>query len=149
MLSASATGSPIILGNGDVAICAGDRLYRFTAAGAPAWASPAALSGVGLTPLALAGPGATPTLLVPTRSGTVDAVRAADGALLWSVSLSVNELREGTVRAAAAAASSTAWFTSADGLLHGLVVDGALDPAAPWPKAWHDPRNTGNLAAAR
>jgi hypothetical protein len=145
-LPTSASGGPIILSNGDVAICAGDQLHRFTAAGAAAWAAPVRLDGIGLTPLALAGPGAVATLLVPTRSGTVHAVRASDGALLWSASLSVNELREGTVRAAAAARTSTAWFTSADGLLHGLVVDGALDTAAPWPKAWHDGRNTGNLA---
>jgi hypothetical protein len=147
-LGASPGGGAVVLSNGDVAVCVGSELRRFTPAGAPAWAAPAALSGAGLTPLALAGPGAVPTLLVPTRSGTVDAIRAADGALLWSASLTVNvELREGTVRAAADARTSTAWFTSADGLLHGLVVDGSLDASAPWPKAWHDARNTGNLAA--
>lgn len=148
-LPTSVGGGAVVLANGDVAICVGSELRRYTAAGEPAWAAPAPLTGAGLTPLALAGPGATATLLVPTRSGTVDAVRAADGARLWSASLTVNvELREGTVRAAAGARASTAWFTSSDGRLHGLVVDGALDPAAPWPKAWHDPRNTGNLAAA-
>jgi outer membrane protein assembly factor BamB len=147
-LGASAGGGAIILSNGDVALCVGNQLHRFTAAGAPAWAAPATLDGAGLTPLVLASPAGPPTLLVPTRAGTVHAVHAQTGAPLWSLSLSVNELREGTVRAAAGARTSTAWFTSADGLLHGLVVDGALDAAAPWPKAWHDARNTGNLGAA-
>jgi outer membrane protein assembly factor BamB len=148
-LGASPGGGAVVLANGDVAICVGNELRRYTSGGEPAWAAPAPLTGAGLTPIALAGPGAAATLLVPTRSGTVDAVRASDGARLWSASLTVNvELREGTVRAAAGARASTAWFTSSDGLLHGLVVDGALDPAAPWPKAWHDPRNTGNLSAA-
>jgi outer membrane protein assembly factor BamB len=145
-LGANPGGSPIVLANGDVAICVGGELRRYTAAGAPVWSAP--LTGAGLTPLALASPDVGATLLVPTRAGTVDALDAASGARRWSVSLTVNvELREGTVGALAGARTSTAWFTSADGLLHGLVVDGALDAAAPWPKAWHDARNSGNLAA--
>jgi hypothetical protein len=144
-LFTSTGGSPVVLSSGDVAICVGSELRRFTAAGAPVWTAP--LTGPGLTPLVLAEPGGGSTLLVPTRSGTVDAVDGGSGARRWTVSLTVNvELREGTVRAAAGARASTAWFTSVDGLLHGLVVDGALDGAAPWPKAWHDARNTGNLA---
>jgi len=27
-----------------------------------------------------------------------------------------------------------------------VILDGRLDPAAPWPKAFHDPQNTGNAA---
>jgi hypothetical protein len=144
-LGANPGGSPVVLSNGDVAICVGSELRRFTPAGAPVWTAP--LSGPGLTPLALAEPGGAGALLVPTRSGSVDLIDATSGARRWTASLTVNvELREGTVRAAAGARASTAWFTSVDGLLHGLVVDGALDGAAPWPKAWHDARNTGNLA---
>jgi outer membrane protein assembly factor BamB len=147
-LGANPGGSPVVLSNGDVAVCVGTELRRYTAAGALAWTAP--LDGAGLSPLALAAPGGEATLLVPTRAGSVVALRAADGARRWVASLTVNvELREGTVRTSAGARTSTAWFTSADGLLHALVVDGALDPAAPWPKAWHDERNTGNLATPR
>jgi hypothetical protein len=37
---------------------------------------------------------------------------------------------------------STAYFAGADGVLHAVIVDGALDESAPWPKAFHDPQNT-------
>lgn len=148
-LGASVGGGAVVLATGEVAVCVGDALHLFTAAGAPAWGAPTPLDGAGLTPLVLAGPAQPTTLLVPTRAGSVHAIRAQDGATLWSVSLTVNvELREGAVAAAPGARTSTAWFTSADGQLHGLVVDGALDASAPWPKAWHDGRNSGNLAAA-
>lgn len=149
-LGANPGGGPVVLADGSVAISVGATLRRHAAGGAAVWAAPAALTGDGLTPLVLAAPGGERTLLVPTRAGTVDAVRAQDGARLWSASLTVNvELREGTVAPSADGRSSVAWFTSADGRLHGLVVDGALDAAAPWPKAWHDRRNTGHLAAPR
>jgi hypothetical protein len=37
---------------------------------------------------------------------------------------------------------SHAYVSSANGWLYSVVVDGALDDSAPWPKAFHDPRNT-------
>lgn len=149
-LGSNPGGGPVVLADGSAAVSVGATLRRHLPSGLSAWVVPAPLGGAGLTPLVLAGPGTPTTLLVPTRAGGVDAVRAEDGARLWSASLTVNgELREGTAWPAADGLTSLAWFTSGDGLLHGLVVDGALDPAAPWPKAWHDPRNTGNLATPR
>ena len=35
-------------------------------------------------------------------------------------------------------------MAGADGKLYAVVVDGQLDVTAPWPKAFHDPRNTSN-----
>ena len=37
---------------------------------------------------------------------------------------------------------STAYVASASGKLFAVVVDGQLDASAPWPKAFHDPKNT-------
>ena len=39
---------------------------------------------------------------------------------------------------------STAYISSASGKLYAVIVDGELDTSAPWPKAFHDPRNTNN-----
>ncbi len=118
-------------------------LGRYTSAGAVVWVGPPTLLGIGLTPLVLAGGDAT--FLVPTKSGTIHAISNA-GEVLWTGSLANVELREGNVFGPPGAAVSTAYFTSADGRLHAVAVDGHLDAAAPWPKAWHDPRNTSNAA---
>jgi outer membrane protein assembly factor BamB len=91
--------------------------------------------------------GTSTSFLVPTRSGTVHLV-AADGTEIWSGTLAVGQaLGEGNVHSPAAAPFGTAYLTSADGRLHAVIVDGHLDTSAPWPKAWHDPRNTGNAAS--
>jgi hypothetical protein len=37
---------------------------------------------------------------------------------------------------------SYAYFASGNGRLYSVVVDGQLDASAPWPKAFHDPKNT-------
>ena len=37
---------------------------------------------------------------------------------------------------------SVAYLANEGGRLFALIVDGALDGTAPWPKAFHDPRNT-------
>jgi hypothetical protein len=42
------------------------------------------------------------------------------------------------------ATTSTAYLAGADGNLYAVIVDGALDTSAPWPKAFHDPQNTSN-----
>ena len=44
----------------------------------------------------------------------------------------------------AGAVMSTAYVSGADGKLYAVIVDGQLDTSAPWPKAFHDPRNTNN-----
>jgi hypothetical protein len=143
-LGSSAGGGVVVLVSGDVAFCEAATLRRYSPSGDARWTTPPALGGVGLTPLVLTGGDAT--FLVPTKAGTVHAV-SGDGTVLWNATLSPGvELREGNLYREPESPTSTAWFTSADGKLHGLVVDGWLDPAAPWPKAWHDPRNTGNSA---
>jgi len=144
-LGASVSGGPIILADGTVAISVANTLRRYSATGVEQPGSPTALDGVGLTPIALAGGPAA--FLVPTRNGVVHAI-AADGTPLWKAVLASGvELREGNV-GPASGPTAIAWFTSADGRLHGLVIDGHLDGAAPWPKAWHDARNSGHLGAA-
>ncbi len=141
--SSGGSGAAILAG-GDVAFCDGATLRRHGPDGTARWTTPAPLDGVGLTPMALTG--GPVALLVPTRAGAVHAFDAG-GHELWRVTLAAGtELREGNLFHAPGAPTSTAWFTSAGGTLHGLVIDGRLDPAAPWPKAWHDPRNTGNAA---
>jgi hypothetical protein len=37
---------------------------------------------------------------------------------------------------------STAYVASSSGKLFAVIVDGELDGSSPWPKAFHDPRNT-------
>jgi len=39
---------------------------------------------------------------------------------------------------------SYAYFSSGNGRLFAVIVDGQLDATAPWPKAFHDPRNTNH-----
>jgi hypothetical protein len=142
--SGSSVGGLAVMAGGDVVFCDGATVRRHAPDGTARWGSPPALAGPGLTPLVLTG--GPVALLVPTRAGTVHALDAS-GQELWSATLAPGtELREGTLHHAAGAPTSTAWFTSAGGTLHGVVVDGRLDPAAPWPKAWHDPANTGNAA---
>lgn len=143
LVATSGSGLAILAG-GDVVFCDGTTVRRHSPDGTARWATPPTLAGPGLTPLVLTG--GPVALLVPTRVGTVHALDAA-GVELWSVTLAPGtELREGNLHHAPGAPTSTAWFTSAGGTLHGVVVDGRLDEAAPWPKAWHDPRNTGNVA---
>ncbi|HEX9399522.1 MAG TPA: pyrrolo-quinoline quinone, partial [Anaeromyxobacter sp.] len=71
-----------------------------------------------------------------------------DGRIAWSGKLSAGtaSLQPGNIYTPpdqpADEVLSTAYFAGADGVLHAVIVDGALDGAAPWPKAFHDPRNT-------
>jgi L-aminopeptidase/D-esterase-like protein len=143
-LDASVGGSVVVLADGDVAVSEWDVLRRFAPDGTSRWAAPPRLAGIGLTPLVLAGGDAQ--LVVPTRAGTIHAV-SATGAELWRATLaSEQELREASI-AARGAGTSTAYLTSRDGKLHAVIVDGALDAAAPWPKAFHDPQNTSNAGS--
>ncbi len=119
------------------------RLSRWTASGAPftPWQTPD-LGGAARTPLVLAGP--TPFVL-STANGSVHALRD-DGTIAWTGQLGTAALQPGNIYTPpgqpADALLSTAYFAGADGVLHAVIVDGALDGAAPWPKAFHDPRNT-------
>ncbi|ACG75545.1 Pyrrolo-quinoline quinone [Anaeromyxobacter sp. K] len=142
------SSGPIVLADGSVVVGSGAGvLQRFSTAGAPPWAESEPLNGVPAVPLALAG--TRPALLVPTSTGRLYAVNADDGKIAWSVKLSATgqALQPANIHGAAGAATSTAYVAGADGKLYAVIVDGQLDRAAPWPKAFHDPRNTGNAGA--
>jgi hypothetical protein len=147
-LTGSATDSPVLLAGGDVVI--GDLsgvLHRFTSAGVQVWASPPNLEAAVLAPLVLSGGDAQ--FVVPTKAGRVYAVRS-DGSPMWFGNLDGTELRAGNIYTAPGqqgSVVSTAYFSGANGKLYAIIVDGALDAAAPWPKAFHDPRNTNRAGA--
>jgi outer membrane protein assembly factor BamB len=84
--------------------------------------------------------------LVATADGKVHAV-GDSGAILWSGPLTGGTaLGAGNLHTPPGSELSTAYFGGADGKLYAVIVDGALDTAAPWPKAWHDSRNTSRAA---
>jgi hypothetical protein len=84
-------------------------------------------------------------LLVGTKAGAIHAVRG-DGSVIWSTSLDSTELRAGNIYTPPGqppgTVLSTAYFSATNGKLYAVIVDGELDASAPWPKAFHDPRNT-------
>jgi hypothetical protein len=146
-VGASVRSQIAVLADGDVVASEGSYLRRFSPAGTARWnPTSAQLGGAGLTPMVLRD-GATITFLVPTRNGRVNLI-ADDGGGLWGDAIGSGfALLEGNLHTPSGSSLSYAYFTSADGKLHQVVVDGALDTSAPWPKAWHDPRNTGNAAS--
>jgi hypothetical protein len=125
-------------------------LSRWTASGAafPGWQKPD-LGGATRTPLVVSA--ATP-FIVPTAKGALHALRA-DGTIAWSGQLSAGTapLQPGNIFTppgqTAGEELSTAYFAGSDGVLHAVIVDGKLDASAPWPKAFHDPRNTNRAGA--
>jgi hypothetical protein len=143
--------SPVILSDGDIIV--GDQsgaLHRLLASGAPRWSAPRSLGGPVLSAIALSGP--AEKLVVPTRNRIVSAL-ADDGTVLWSTTLGTEgELRAGNIHTPpgqpAGQVISTVYFPTSDGRLHAVIVDGQLDPGAPWPKAFHDARNTSNAGTA-
>ena len=78
---------------------------------------------------------------------------ALDGAgqLRWTVQLApvATPLHAPNLHAPPGASLSTAYVPAANGKLYAVIVDGRLDAAAPWPKAFHDPKNTGNATTAQ
>lgn len=88
----------------------------------------------------------TATFVVPTNAGKVFAL-GDDGQTRWEGTLpSATQLRAANLHTPTSQppgpVMSTAYFSSGNGRLYAVVVDGRLDSAAPWPKAFHDPRNT-------
>jgi hypothetical protein len=138
--------SPIVLENGDLVV--GDQggvLHRIGSSGLPAWGSEPSLGGSIQAPMAMAGGSAR--FVVPTNSGKVFAVRD-DGSIAWSKELGATVLRAGNIYTPNPTASfSTAYFSGSNGKLYAVIVDGKLDTAAPWPKAFHDTRNTNRAGA--
>jgi hypothetical protein len=142
-----ASDGPAILSDSSILVPEQSRtLSRWSAEGAAhaGWQTPD-LGGAARTPL-VTDHGATP-LVVSTSKGAVHALRP-DGTIAWSAQLSGTSaaLQAGNIHTPAGqpagAVLSTAYFAGADGVLYAVIVDGALDAAAPWPKAFHDPRNT-------
>jgi len=135
-----------ILSDGSIIVPEQSRsLSRWTTSGESfsAWQTPD-LGGDARIPIVLA---ATAPFVVSTGNGYLHALRA-DGTIAWSGKLSAGtaSLQPGNIYTPpdqpADEVLSTAYFAGADGVLHAVIVDGALDGAAPWPKAFHDPRNT-------
>jgi outer membrane protein assembly factor BamB len=115
-------------------------------AGTTPWSTPPNLGATPQTPHVLTGGDAE--LIVPTAQGKLYALRAADGGEVWSTQLVAGSgaLRPGNIHTPAGSGLSLGYFPAANGRLYAVVLDGRLDAAAPWPKAFHDPRNTGNAA---
>jgi outer membrane protein assembly factor BamB len=143
-LSAFALDSAIVLAGGDHIV--GDengQIHRFSAAG-PVWSPAPSLGSAVHGPMVLSG--TTAPFIVPTNAGKVFAL-ADDGQTRWEGTLpSATQLRAGNIHTPggqpAGPTMSVAYFTSGNGRLYAVVVDGQLDATAPWPKAFHDPRNT-------
>jgi hypothetical protein len=136
---------PVVLASGDIVVPEkGKTLSAWSATGAFRWRS-AALPGLPLTPLVLAG--GADALLVADARGNLTALDAA-GQLRWTTQLApaAIPLRPPNLYAPPGQDRSLGYFPAANGKLYAVILDGRLDAAAPWPKAFHDPRNTGNAA---
>ena len=135
--------SPIVLSNGDIVVGdASGKLHRLDSTGTPVW-TPVDLGAAVHAPMALTdGP---IRFLVATVDGKLHALDDL-GTVLWSGPLTAGqELGAGNIYTPPDGeyfGFSTAYFGGADGKLYAVVVEGRLDTAAPWPKAWHDARNT-------
>jgi outer membrane protein assembly factor BamB len=138
---------PVILADGSLVVGDGSyRVLRIRADGTDVWTTPPTLDQPSLTALALTGSDAG--LIVPTTSGQIYALRPSDGAVLWSGSIGAVPLvsQVPNINALPGTPFSLAYFPASDGKLYAVVLDGKLDASAPWPKAFHDARNTGNAA---
>jgi hypothetical protein len=141
----------VILSDGSIVVPEVTKtLSRWTSTGAafPGWQKPD-LGGATRTPLVVTS--GTP-FVVPTAKGALYALRP-DGTIAWSGQLSAGtaSLQPGNIYTRgtepAGAELSTAYFAGSDGVLHAVIVDGRLDASAPWPKAFHDARNTNRAGA--
>ncbi|HYD42452.1 MAG TPA: hypothetical protein VEB43_16605 [Anaeromyxobacter sp.] len=141
-VSAGSAGAVVLSDGTAVLADASGVLRRVSSAGTPTWGSSVRLSGQPRTPLVLSS--GEPTLLVTTSTGSVFAVRAANGEIAWSGRPTTYSLAAPNIWTEPGASTSTAYLAGADGYLYAVIVDGTLDTSAPWPKAYHDPQNTSN-----
>jgi outer membrane protein assembly factor BamB len=135
---------PAVRPNGDVLVPEKEKaLSCWSSAGLLRWRH-ATFTGVPLTPLLLAGDDA---VVVADGRGSLTALDAA-GQVRWSTQLApvATPLHPLNLHAPAGATRSTGYVPAANGLLYAVILDGRLDATAPWPKAFHDPRNTGNAS---
>ncbi|MBI5067827.1 MAG: hypothetical protein HZB56_06265 [Deltaproteobacteria bacterium] len=161
-LPGAPSGSPVVLPGGDVLVplATGEIARVIAPATAPELATFAALAAGeiprGLAIAAANGPIAPATVYVTTGNGKLYAfivgqdprTPATD---LWpAAAIATSALDFPTIApvpsGAPAGTLPTLLVGSADGRLLRVVVDAPLDAAAPWPKAHHDVRNTGNSA---
>jgi outer membrane protein assembly factor BamB len=136
------TGGPIVLSNQDILVLLSDStVRRFSSTGAIAWT--AGLAGVPAGAVALTG--SDGTIAVPTRAGSVHLLRD-DGSEAWSGVLAAGvSLTDANIHTAPGSTTSTL-YVGGGNTLFAVIVDGRLDTSAPWPKAHHDTRNSGNAA---
>ncbi len=135
---------PVVRQNGEVLVPEKEKaLSCWSGAGVLRWRH-ATFTGVPLTPLLLDGDDA---VVVADGRGSLTALDAA-GQVRWTTQLApvATPLHPLNLHAPAGATRSTGYVPAANGLLYAVILDGRLDATAPWPKAFHDPRNTGNAA---
>jgi outer membrane protein assembly factor BamB len=144
-LDGAVTG-PIVLSGGIILTSSPNQVLQATLpGGVPPWARSATLNGVPSTPLVLD----SGDLVVPTSTGRVCCVEVSTGLVQWSAKLVETgvALQPANIWTEPGAKTSTAYLAGADGKLYAVIVDGALDKTAPWPKAYHDPQNTSNAGS--
>ncbi len=146
----SALGAPVVI-DASRNIVVGDQagvLHKLSPAGTSLWTTqtPPNLGAPIISALVLTGGDAD--YVVPTTSGTLAGVKS-DGSFAWQsgqLTATANpSLNEPNIVKLPGDTFSTAIFGAADGKVYAVIVDGQL-ANAPWPKAHHDPRNTGNAA---
>jgi hypothetical protein len=142
--TAAGPGAPVIDAAGNVVVGDAAGFVRKVVPGGTGWITSSSLGGAAGSPLVLAGGDAA--YLVPTSNGRLAAL-LDDGTILWwgQVAPAGTSLHDPNVVQLPGDAFWTAVFGAQDGTVYGVLVDGRLDTAAPWPKARHDSRNTGNV----
>jgi hypothetical protein len=136
--------APVIDAAGNVVVGDAAGFVRKVVPGGTGWTTSSSLGGAVLSMLVLANGDAA--YLAPTATGKLAALKD-DGTLLWSgqVAAAGSSLHEPNILQLPGDTFWTAVFGAQDGTVYGVLVDGHLDAAAPWPKAHHDARNTGNV----
>ncbi len=143
--TAAGPDAPVIDAAGSVIVGDAGGFVHKVVPGGIGWTTATSLGGAVLSILVLANGDAA--YLVPTATGKLAAL-TGDGTLLWSgqVAAAGASLHDPNIVLLPGDAFWTAVFGAEDGTVYGVLVDGHLDAAAPWPKAHHDTRNTGNVA---
>jgi hypothetical protein len=140
----------VLLGDGSVVVPEQTKtLSRWTSAGtAFAGWTPPALGSAPRTPMVMHRP--ETSFVVATNGGRFCSLSAV-GSIEWCDSFGTAALQPPNLYTPpgqpAGEVLSYAFLAGADGVLHAVIVDGELDALAPWPKAFHDPRNTNRAGA--
>jgi outer membrane protein assembly factor BamB len=161
-LAGAPDGSAVVGAGGDLFLGTNDGgLHRLVRGAGGAWSDAwvGATVGAPVAGVALASRDASGVFLYSVTStagaGEVQALAEVGGrpVAVWATSgLAAGALQPPVLvpppAGAPASQLATLYVGSGDGHLYALVVDTGLDVTAPWPKAHHDLRNTGNAAAA-